>query len=136
MEIVKYPARDQWQQLTTRAISNQQEVIEKIRPVLTAVKKDKDKALRDYTSRFDGVEIESFRVSEEEIRQGCLNVSNQLKGAINEAVINIRKFHESQKHTVNKVETAPGVVCWQRSTAIEKVAYIFQEDQRPFSQRF
>ncbi len=121
MEIVKYPAREQWQQLTTRAISNQQEVIEKIRPVLAAVRKEKDQALRAYTSQFDGVNIKSFRVSEEEIRQGCLNVSSQLKGAINEAVRNIRKFHENQKHTVKKVETAPGVVCWQRSTAIEKV---------------
>ena len=121
METIKYPVREQWQQLTTRAISNQLEVIEKVRPVLQAVKKDKDQALKEYTSRFDGVELKSFSVTDEEIRQGCLDVRSNLKGAINEAIINIRKFHESQKHTVNKVETAPGVVCWQRSTPIEKV---------------
>ena len=121
METIKYPVREQWQQLTTRAISNQLEVIEKVRPVLQAVKKDKDQALKEYTSRFDGVELKSFSVTDEEIRQGCLDVRSNLKGAINEAIINIRKFHESQKHTVKKVETAPGVVCWQRSTPIEKV---------------
>jgi histidinol dehydrogenase len=121
MEIFKYPAREEWNKLTTRGVSSQQDVIDKVRPVLEAVKKNKDKALKEFTSRFDGVEIESFRVTEEEIRQGCMNVKSNLKGAINEAVINIRKFHESQKQPVKKIETSPGVVCWQRSTPIEKV---------------
>jgi histidinol dehydrogenase len=121
MEIFKYPVREEWTKLTTRGVSNQQGVIDKVRPILEAVRKNKDNALKEFTSRFDGVEIESFRVTEEEIRQGCMNVKSNLKGAINEAVINIRKFHESQKQPVKKVETSPGVVCWQRSTPIETV---------------
>jgi len=121
MEIFKYPAREQWPKLTTRGVSNQQDVIDKVRPVLAAVKKDKNKALKEFTSRFDGVEIDSFRVTEEEVREGCMNVKSNLKSAINEAIINIRKFHESQKQPVKKIETSPGVVCWQRSTPIEKV---------------
>jgi histidinol dehydrogenase len=121
MEIFKYPAREEWNKLTKRGISNQQDVIDKVRPILEAVKKNKDQALKEFTSRFDGVEIETFRVTEEEVREGCMNVKSNLKGAINEAILNIRKFHESQKQPVKKVETSPGVVCWQRSTPIEKV---------------
>lgn len=121
MEVFKYPARDQWNTLIKRGVSNQKDVLEKVRPILEAVKKDKDKALKEFTSRFDGVEIEALQVTEAEVRQGCMDVKSNLKGAINEAVINIRKFHESQKQPVKKIETSSGVVCWQRSTPIEKV---------------
>ncbi|PWE01217.1 histidinol dehydrogenase [Marinilabilia rubra] len=121
METFKFPAPGEWSHLTTRAISNQQDVIEKVRPVLDAVKRDKDKALKEFTERFDGVSIDSFAISEDEIREECLRVDSNLKGAINNAIINIRKFHEAQIQKVKKVETAPGVVCWQRSTPIEKV---------------
>ncbi|WP_291857943.1 histidinol dehydrogenase [Marinilabilia sp.] len=121
MEVFKYPAREQWNTLIRRGVRNQQDVLEKVRPILVAVRKNKDKALKEFTSRFDGVEIKTFRVTEEEVRQGCLNVKSNLKGAINEAVLNIRKFHESQKQPVKKVETSSGVVCWQRNTPIEKV---------------
>lgn len=121
METYNFPAPDTWGNLVARAVSNQQEVIEKVRPTLEAVKKDKDKALTELTLRFDGVKLENFTVSDEEIRDGCLQVDSKLKGAINTAMLNIRTFHESQKTPVKKVETAPGVLCWQRSTPIEKV---------------
>ncbi len=121
METFKFPARKEWNKLTTRGAINQQNLLDNVRPILEAVKKDKDQALKEFTSRFDGIEINSFRVTEEEIREGCMNIKSNLKGAINEAVINIRKFHESQKQPVKKIETSSGVVCWQRSTPIEKV---------------
>lgn len=121
METFKFPAPGEWEQLITRAINNQQDVMEKVRPVLEAVKRDKDKALKEFTQRFDGVALDSFAISEDEIREECLRVDSNLKGAINNAIINIRRFHESQIQKVKKVETAPGVVCWQRNTPIEKV---------------
>ncbi|WP_462319379.1 histidinol dehydrogenase [Marinilabilia sp.] len=121
METYKFPPPEEWEQLITRAINNQQDVMEKVRPVLEAVKKDKDKAVKAFTQRFDGVALDSFALSEDEIREECLRVDSNLKGAINNAIINIRRFHESQIQKVKKVETAPGVVCWQRNTPIEKV---------------
>jgi histidinol dehydrogenase len=121
MEIFKFPKPDEWARLTTRAVSNQKDVLEKVRPVLEAVKKDKDKALKKFTARFDGVNIDSLAISEKDIRDECMNVPSNLKGAINNAIINIRKFHESQRQPVQKIETVSGVICWQRSTPIEKV---------------
>jgi histidinol dehydrogenase len=49
------------------------------------------------------------------------SVSADLQQAIEMAYSNIRKFHESQRFRSKKVETQPGVVCWQKSIAIEKV---------------
>jgi histidinol dehydrogenase len=121
MNTFRFPARAEWEKLTKRAVDNQQDVMEKVRPILEAVKNHKDKAVRELSAKFDGISLSSFQVPEEEIRKGCLDVDSNLKGAINSAIINIRKFHESQKQPVRKVETAPGVVCWQRSTPIEKV---------------
>ena len=48
-------------------------------------------------------------------------VADDLKEALKLAHANIEKFHAAQKFEGEKVETAPGVVCWQKSAAIEKV---------------
>ncbi len=121
MQTFRYPAPEKWGPLTERAVNNQQTVMETVRPVLEAVKQRKDLAVREFTKRFDGVSIKNMAVSETEIKNGCLEVDSKLKDAINTARLNIREFHENQKQPVRKVETTPGVVCWQRSEAIEKV---------------
>ncbi|MGM0376758.1 MAG: histidinol dehydrogenase [Bacteroidota bacterium] len=121
MQTFRYPGPEEWAPLTERAVSNQQAVMETVRPVLEAVKQRKDQAVKEFTERFDSVSIENMAVSKTEIKNGCLEVDSQLKDAINTARLNIQKFHENQKQPVRKVETAPGVVCWQRSEAIEKV---------------
>jgi histidinol dehydrogenase len=121
METYKFPTPDQWEQLMKRAISDQQEVFNKVRPILENIKQGKDRALKELTARFDNVVIDNFSVTTEEINEGCMQVDSKLKGAINTAMLNIRKFHESQKLPIQKIETMPGVVCWQRSTPIEKV---------------
>ncbi|MDI3521210.1 MAG: histidinol dehydrogenase [Anaerophaga sp.] len=121
MKTFKFPLRAEWEELTKRAVDNQQDVMEKVRPILEAVKNHKDKAIRELSAKFDGISLSNIQVSEEEIRKGCLDVDSNLKGAINSAIINIRKFHESQKQPVRKVETSPGVICWQRTTPIEKI---------------
>ncbi len=121
METYKFPTPGEWEPLTRRAVIDQKEVFEKVSPILEAVRQDQDKALKELTRRFDGVTIDDFAVTEKEILDGCMQVDSKLKGAINTAVINIRKFHESQKQSIRKIETSPGVVCWQRSTPIEKV---------------
>ena len=121
MKTFRYPNSAEWPQLIKRAIGNQQEVMKKVKPILEVVKKGKDKALQELTVKFDGVSLNSLAVSEDEIKKGCLEVDSKLKSAINSAIINIRQFHESQKLQIKKVETTPGVVCWQRNAPIEKV---------------
>ncbi|MGQ1890729.1 histidinol dehydrogenase [Thermophagus sp. OGC60D27] len=121
MKTFRYPDPAEWPQLIKRAIGNQQEVMERVKPILDAIKRDKDKAVGEFTAKFDGIALNTFEVPEEEVKKGCLEVDSKLKSAINAAILNIRQFHESQKLPIKKVETTPGVVCWQRSTPIERV---------------
>ena len=48
-------------------------------------------------------------------------VDDKLKNAIQLAKENIEKFHRDQNEEVKIIETSPGVKCWRKSVAIEKV---------------
>ncbi|MDC1105956.1 histidinol dehydrogenase [Prolixibacteraceae bacterium] len=80
-----------------------------------------DIALIDYTARFDRVNIRTLVMEEDEIEAIAETVSPELKQAIQTAAKNISRFHESQRIDVKKIETAPGILCWQEQKAIEKV---------------
>ncbi|QZE13594.1 histidinol dehydrogenase [Halosquirtibacter laminarini] len=80
-----------------------------------------DIALHDYTAQFDRVNIKRLVMQQEEIDMLCLHLEPELKKAITTAAENIRKFHENQRMEIKKVETTPGVFCWQEQKAIEKV---------------
>ena len=75
----------------------------------------------DYEERFDKVKLNGLTVSEAEIEEAESMVSDELKKAIQLAEQNIRTFHSAQKFVGKKVETQPGVTCWQKAVAIEKV---------------
>ncbi len=120
MKTFKLPSPDQWPALQTRPVADHETLRTKVLPILQAVKKSGDEALKDFTTQFDGVQIDAIRVSEDEIREGCMQVDSRLKEAMNTALRNITKFHESQRIPVKKIETTPGVVCWQKSLPIEK----------------
>ena len=89
--------------------------------VLADVKANGDKAVMAYEEKFDKAQLTSLAVSDEEIAEAEALVSDELKEALILAHKNIATFHESQKFDGHKVTTAPGVECWQKSVAIEKV---------------
>jgi histidinol dehydrogenase len=85
------------------------------------VKVNGDAAVKKYAAQFDGVQLEELKVNEKEITEAVTTVDADLKAAIEIAKNNITKFHQAQKETVTKIETANGVVCWRKSVAIDKV---------------
>lgn len=89
--------------------------------VLADIKKKGDEAVREYELKFDKVELQSLKVSDEEMAEAEALVSDELKSALHLAHKNISTFHEAQKFVGKKVETMPGVCCWQKAVAIEKV---------------
>ncbi len=123
MEVIKYPSRETWEALTKRPTLDVAELFGTVRTVLDAVRKEGDMAVIRYEEMFDKVDPKRFRlqVSEEEIREAEMLLSDDLKLAIRRAKENIETFHASQRFVSHKVETAPGVVCWQKAVAIEKV---------------
>ena len=89
--------------------------------VLEDVKKRGDEAVKDYELKFDHASLSTIAVSQQEIDKSEQLLSESLKKAICLAHHNIKVFHESQCFEGKQIETQPGVTCWQKSVAIEKV---------------
>lgn len=121
MKIVKYPERSDWQRLLERPYIDVSKLNGTVSDILDDVRKNGDDAVRRYEAKFDGVSLASLAVTEEELYSAVNEVSGELKSAIELAHSNIEKFHMSQRMTVHKVETAPGVCCWQKGVAIQKI---------------
>ena len=121
MEIVKYPDRKDWKALTERATLDVTTLFDTVRGVLDDVRTQGDAALRKYEKLFDKVDLKELRVTPEEIQEAHALVPDELKQAILQAKQNIAAFHASQRFEGRKVQTAPGVTCWQKAVPIEKV---------------
>ncbi len=121
IRIIKNPVAKQWNSICERVTFSENSLQESVTAILEDVKVNKDNALVKYAELFDKVKITSFKVTEEELTEAKVLVSNELKEAIQLAKSNIEVFHSSQKEVENKIETARGVICWRRSVAIEKV---------------
>lgn len=121
MQIIKYPIRSEWQQILARPTFDTSSLNKTVSEVLNDIKIRGDKAILEYEAKFDKVELTALTVSEEEIEAAEILVTSGLKDAIRRAKANIETFHTSQIFEAKKIETSPGVVCWQKSVPIEKV---------------
>ena len=92
-----------------------------VEEILETVRTQGDAALLAYTERFDGVKLESLRVSEEERKAARAQVGEDFWKTLEMAAENIRRFHSQQLHRDFVLTDQPGVVMGQRYTPIEKV---------------
>lgn len=121
MNIIRYPEKANWNELLARPVLNTETLNDTVCEILSHIRKEGDKAVLEYEEKFDKVRLSSLCVTEEEFAKAEKGVSIELKAAIMLAWNNIRTFHESQRFIGKKVETLPGVTCWQKAVAIEKV---------------
>ena len=121
MHIIRYPERSEWKKIVERPHLDVSELNQTVAAVLADVKTRGDEAVKGYELKFDHVDLPSLEVSEAEIAEAESLVSDDLKAALELAHHNIKVFHESQCFRSKKVETQPGVTCWQKSVPIEKV---------------
>lgn len=122
MEKLYLPERSKWKNIAARPQPDSADIEKKVRQILEKVKANGDKAVRRFTREFDGIKIKELAVSPEEIRNASSEVSPDLKEAIKLAKNNIETFHRSQLNpTLEKVMTMPGINCWRKSVAIEKI---------------
>jgi len=121
MQIIKYPARKTWDELVRRPLLSTEALEQSVGAILKDVQVNGDKALCNYTRKFDGIELSSFAVTQDEIEQAVAGISAELKKAISVAKANISRFHRIQFEKVKPIETTPGVRCWRKSLPIEKV---------------
>jgi len=121
MQVIKYPSREEWTSLLTRPSYDSTLLFDSVQKVLDNVRDQGDKALKEYTIQFDKVSLENIEVTKEEIAEAEKLVSVNLKQAIEMARRNIWKFHSEQQQELPEIQTSPGVFCWQKAIAIEKV---------------
>jgi histidinol dehydrogenase len=121
MIIIRYPDKSTWQEILKRPVLSGQDMNAIVMPVIENVRQNGDRALYEYTEKFDRVILSSLRVSQDEFLEAANRVDSDLKKAIAIASHHIEIFHRSQKTGSEKIETAPGVTCWQKPVAIEKV---------------
>jgi histidinol dehydrogenase len=119
--IIENPSRESWNELLQRPAMESEYLDQAIEDIFFAVKRNGDQALLDFTRTFDGVQLSNLQVSGQEIAESINNVSLPLQKAIKAAADNIRKFHSAQKCPMVKLETTPGVSCWQKAVPIQRV---------------
>ncbi|AKB12852.1 histidinol dehydrogenase [Methanosarcina thermophila MST-A1] len=114
-------SKTEMQKLLSRG-SGLEDVEKMVSAVLLDVRTKGDAALREYTAKFDKVELENFEVSEEEFEKALSSISPELLNHLKSAAENIRAFHEAQlPETTWFMELKPGIVLGQKATPLESV---------------
>ncbi len=121
MILIDYPEKSQWQELLKRPVMNTESLFGTVQGIIDRVKAGGDEAVLQYEMQFDKVSLSALAVSSEEFDEAENLIDEELKAAIRLAAENISAFHAAQRFVGKKVETQPGVTCWQKAVPIEKV---------------
>ena len=121
MNKVYNPEKNTWSSLVKRPLYSLDSVKDIVDKIFTNVEIYGDRALIDYTNKFDKVNLNDLCVSDEKINNSENDLDKDLKESINIAFNNIYKFHKNQIFNSKKIETTSGVICWQEKRAIENV---------------
>ncbi|MFN6965046.1 MAG: histidinol dehydrogenase [Pyrinomonadaceae bacterium] len=122
MKVINNPARETWADITRRPVLDTKFLERTVANILADVRTNRDAALRHCARFFDKVELDVFEVSPAEFDEADVLVSQELKDAIAVAKSNIEKFHAAELRDERQiVETMPGVECWRKAVAIERV---------------
>ena len=89
--------------------------------IIEEVRERGDAALRDFTAKFDGVEVEDFRVPQETIDAAAAQCDAKTVAALEHAAKQIREFHERQKQQSWIATRENGAIVGAKVTPLESV---------------
>lgn len=121
MKVIEYPEREEWKNILTRPAMDVEKLRNTVSTVLNKIRTEGDAAVKEYELAFDKVLLNTLAVSKEEMQEAEMLVDEKLKSAIELAHENIACFHATQRFEGKQIEVQPGVTCWQKAVAIEKV---------------
>lgn len=121
MKVYKNPNCSEWADICLRPHLDVSCLNSAVSGILDDVRLRGDEAVKEYEAKFDHAVLDELMVSEEEKAEAMAGIDRELLDAIRLANDNIHKFHKAQLMSSCKVETAPGVVCWQKQLPIERV---------------
>ena len=122
--LTRIDAKDK-EQLAEFVASRHQEIssdiLVKVSQILEEVRKHQDQACKAYTKQFDGIELDSFRVSPKEIEAAMQGCDPQFIQALQEAKENIEFFHRAQLSQGYCLQKEDGVYLGQRVLPLERI---------------
>lgn len=107
--------------LTRPAITASDSISQAVADILSQVKQNGDQALIALSNKFDKVQIQQIKLTQDAIKAATARVKRELKQAMQLAVSNIEKFHQAQVKSAITVETMPGVKCQLVTRPIDSV---------------
>ena len=119
-------SREEVRAILRRSLTLEEAEIEsRVRAILNEVASRGDDALREYTARFDGVQLTHLEVTSEELHRAQEEVSPPVAEALQLAAERIRRFHEHQKRTSWFEADERGGLVGQMVTPLRRVgAYV------------
>lgn len=121
MQTTRYPDKSTWSSLLQRPVMDTSALEKKVNDILQEVRTNGDQAIRKFAAEFDKVTLENIQVPATAFAQAEATLEPALKAAIQQAAKNIATFHRAQQEKVQMIETMPGVQCWRKPVAIQKV---------------
>lgn len=121
MKYFDSPPRETWEELCKRPSTDNSVLLETAKGMFDRVRREGDKALREFTARFDGVQRDDFIFQSRPMEELEQEINPELQVAIRQAYSNIHEFHARQRQGRIAVETMPGVQCWQEPRPIQRV---------------
>ena len=113
------------EQLANFVASRHQEissdVLFKVSKILEDVRKHKDQACKAYTKQFDGIEMDTFKVSAEEVKEAIQSCDPEFIQALKKAKENIEFFHRAQLQQGYCLQKEDGVYLGQRVLPLQSI---------------
>lgn len=107
--------------LAARSVALDADLIKLVSSIIDEVRARGDKALIDYTARFDGVELKELRIGRDDLQRYSEGVDEDVRRALRVAIANVRAFHERQIEHSWTFNPAEGVQLGQRITPLDSV---------------
>lgn len=107
--------------LGERSRNTNKDVTETVSEIINNVMMNGDKAVREYTIKFDGKAPDTFEVPKEELTALTANCDPEFIATLKKAADNIRNFHERQKQQSWLTTKDNGVIMGQRIRGLKRV---------------
>jgi histidinol dehydrogenase len=112
---------DDLRSVLPRAELDVEAALEKVRPICEDVRHRGAAAVRDHTTRFDGVELESVRVPPAVVRRALDDLAPAVRDALEECVRRARLVHRDQRRTDTTTQVVPGGTVTERWVPVGRV---------------
>lgn len=108
------------------------EVNRSVEDIITKVRDEKDKAIIEFTEKFDGVRLDSIEVTEQEIEDAYNSCDPELIAALKESAENVREYHQKQLSNSWIQNDKKGIMLGQIYNPVEKVGIYVPGGTAPY----